>query len=111
MEIKTKFNVNNLVISKYQKDPVKRNNSELFCCYEVIDINTQTCMAGTQIFYIVRPIHGFITNEYKEGKRESKFTDFNIASYQNREYATIREDELVEASKEIIDLVLGDEYE
>jgi len=66
MKIETKFDVNNLVVSKYQRNPT----------------NTK-------------------------GKRESNFTDFNIAAYQNREYSQIREDELVEAPQDVIDLLLG----
>ncbi len=108
LQIKTKFSVNDLVISKYQKIRVgeKEKNISL-CCFEIIEIHTVTCMAGTQVFYDVRAIHGLTHVDYIEGKREQKFVDFSIGSNSRGEYSKVREDEIVEAPKEITELILN----
>ena len=108
MKIETKFDVNNLVISKYQRNPItQKSKNDLLCCFEVIDINTGTCMAGTQVFYVCRSIHGITNTDYVDGKRVTTYNDFAAGSNQKGEYITIREDEIIEAPKEVIDLVLG----
>lgn len=108
MEIKTKFNVNSLVTGKYQRQPLKEKGGMAFLMgFEVIDINTQTCMAGTQVFYVCRGIHGMAETKYEEDKKVTKFTDFSAGSTSRGEYVTFREDELIEASKEMIDMITG----
>lgn len=109
MKIETKFDVNNLVVSKYKRNPISAKSMyESVCCYEVIDIQTGTCMAGTQVFYDLRTIHGIMTEtEYVDGKKVTKFTDFAIGSSSKSEYIRIREDELIEAPQDVIDMVLG----
>lgn len=107
MKIETKFNVNNLVVSKYQRNPPQKSRNNLLCCFEVIDINTGTCMAGTQIFYVCRSIHGMTDTEYVDGERVTTYRDFAVGSNSKGEYMTFREDEIIEAPKEVIDLVLG----
>lgn len=61
MTIETKFKVNDLVCSKYQKvnelPESPKHNFEQFMGWEVIEIQAVTCSAGTQIFYILRAIH------------------------------------------------------
>ena len=108
MKIETKFDVNNLVVSKYQRNPVaQKSKNDLLCCFEVIDITTGTCMAGTQVFYDLRSIHGMISTDYEDGKIKKTYKDFTPGSNPKGEYTRMREDELVEAPKEVIDLVLG----
>lgn len=108
MKIETKFDINNLVVSKYQINPLgKKAENEVLCCFEVIDIHTGTCMAGTQVFYDVRAIHGITKTDYSSGKKVTTYTDFAIGSTSKGEYTRMREDELIEAPKEVIDLVLG----
>ena len=108
MVIKTKFNINDLVFSKYQRNPITNiDNPEAILCFEVIDINTGTCMAGTQIFYVCRTIHGHSSSEWIEGKKVIKFKDYCIGSNSKGEYQTLREDEIVKAPKEVIDLLLN----
>ena len=108
MKIETKFDVNNLVVSKYQRNPIgQKSKNDLLCCFEVIDIHTGTCMAGTQVFYDVRAIHGITETDYVDGKRVTTYKDFVAGSTSKGEYIRMREDELVEAPKEVIDLVLG----
>lgn len=108
MKIETKFDVNNLVVSKYQRNPIaQKSKHDLLCCFEVIDIHTGTCMAGTQVFYDLRTIHGMTETHYVDGNKVTKFTDFSVGSNSKGEYIRMREDELIEAPKEVIDMVLG----
>lgn len=108
MKIETKFDVNNLIVSKYQRNPAAKNPKvDPLVCFEIIDINTGTCMAGTQIFYVCRCIHGIITTDYVDNKKVTTYQDFITGATTKGEYVTFREDEVVEAPKEVIDLVLG----
>ena len=108
MKIETKFDVNNLVVSKYQRNPIAaKSKNDLVCCFEVIDVNTGTCMAGTQVFYVCRSIHGIADTDYVDGKRVTTYKDFSIGTTPKGEYTTFREDELIGAPQEVIDLVLG----
>jgi len=106
MNIKTKFGVNDLLVGKYQRSPfAERSKSESLICFEVMDVNTQTCMAGTQVFYVCRPIHGLIKNEYVDGEFVVSFVNLAVGATTRGEYGTFREDELVAASNEVIELV------
>lgn len=108
MIIQTKFNVNDLIVSKYQRNPISQTSEiESVYCFEIIDINTGTCMAGTQVFYVCRSIHGILSIDYIDGKKVKSYKDFLIGSGAKGEYTTLREDEIVVAPKEVIDLVLG----
>ena len=107
MKIETKFDVNNLVVSKYQRNVIASEKNDSLCCLEVIEVKTGTCMAGTQVFYVCRPIHGITEKEFIDGKMVKKFVDFNMAFTSSGEYCTCREDELVAAPDDVIDLVLG----
>lgn len=108
MKIETKFDINNLVVHKFQRNPLEtKSKTDLLCCFEVIDINTGTCMAGTQIFYDVRVIHGIKSTEYVDGEKKITWKDFSASSNSKGEYIRMREDELVAAPKELVDLILG----
>ena len=45
--------------------------------------------------------------DYVDGKRITTYKDFAAGSNSKGEYITFREDEIIEAPKEVIDLVLG----
>lgn len=107
MKIETKFDINNLVVSKYQRNTIIGKPDERLCCFEIMDINTGTCMAGTLVYYVCRGVHGITGIDFIDGKKVETFTDFNVGSNSKGEYVTFREDELVEAPKGVIDLVLG----
>lgn len=100
MTIETKFNVNDLVQYKYQ-----RPNKKIICCFEVIEIKTQVCYAGAQVFYVCRPIHGH--REYDHGKYE--IVDFGPGFSENREYAQFREDELKPCDQALVDLLTNEQ--
>ncbi len=105
MTIETKFDVNNLVKAKFDKGT--ENHFQLF---EVMQVETNTCYAGTQNFYLCRAITAkkkFKDEWSKKGEFEWLIchgigsTDFAIG------WGKYREDELVEAPKEQIDIILG----
>lgn len=62
MEFKTIFNIHDLVKHKYESRGIE---SEVLC-YEVLEVMTQTCYAGTQVFYDCRLIQSNEENLYKK---------------------------------------------
>lgn len=103
MEIKTKFNVNDLLKRKYDVDP----KNTVFAL-EVMSITSETCYAGTQVFYQCRTILAKKEFELKY-QEKGEFTweihhaigsDGNTLGWQR-----YREDELVEALKETKNII------
>lgn len=66
MTIETKFNVNDIVQSKFSRGLTTYRHT---IAYEVLEIQTQTCYGGTQVFYLVRPI--MIENGIDLGKKDT----------------------------------------
>ena len=97
MKIETKFNVGDLVVSKYSRSSIA-NGSLL--AYEVIEVLTQTCYKEAQVFYLCRSIHCVIDKEY--GK-PPVIVDMGIGSSQesHEPYFKMREDELKEAPAQV----------
>lgn len=104
MYIKTRFDVNNLVRHKFDN----HGDKEKFA-FEVMEIGSNTCYAGTQIFYTCRPI--VVIKEFKvKYKEDGEFTwEVYHTSYKNNESGLerLREDELVELEQETVDIILG----
>jgi hypothetical protein len=103
MKIETKFDVNNLVKRKFDAD-----TKDGFVAMEVMEIVSQTCYAGTQVFYSCR--HIYAKREFK-GFGEKEFT-WSVGHGVSKEDAQMgwqkyREDELVEAPQNQIDIILG----
>ena len=108
MKLQSKFNVNDLLARKFDS-----NGNKYFHIFEVLEIITNTCYAGTQFFYLCRPITG--SKEYKEKYKDSgefkwivRHVIGNNANHTpGKLYAEkYREDELVLAPKRVIDIVL-----
>lgn len=94
MNITTRFNVNDLIQSKFQLP-----GSLDFM--EVMEIQSVTCSAGTQNYYIVR---AYKAKFVWPGNEEKVVKGFEIASRgEHVEYAKLREDELMPAAKEVGD--------
>lgn len=87
MNIETKYNVNDLVQHKYQKAFGAKRKS----AFEVIEIVTNSCYAGSQVFYKCRMIHS-VTEERLSDIYE--IVDFGPTGTSNGEYVEFREDEL-----------------
>lgn len=99
MKIETKFDVNNLVKRKFDKQLMGK---KLFCL-EVMEVISQTCYAGTQVFYLCRPV-------YAENNRNEwdVFHGVNATSDNQTGWRKYREDELVQCSDEEIKIILGE---
>lgn len=111
MELKSKFNVNDLLVRKYDK-----GSEELKMALEVLEIHSQTCYAGTQFFYQCRIIVlekeretkigiAWLSKEEREEK-EKQPRAWTIRHGQSRQEGQLgweryREDELQECPSEI----------
>lgn len=105
MKIETKFEINNLVKRKFDSD---YENSR--CCLEVMEIISQTCYAGTQVFYLCRSIilNKQFEHEYKKEGAFKWVILHNVSQEENNlGWRKYREDELIEAPNEIIDIILN----
>lgn len=101
MNIKTKFNLNELVKHKYDS-----NKKDMICLLEVLTIMTEACYAGNQVFYLCRAIiaHKELNLPLRKEDEESdtwflahgvhSSDDFKIG------WRKYREDELIAAPKE-----------
>lgn len=94
MNITTVYNIGDLVQQKFQA-----YKSHLY--FEVIDTQTSTCTAGTQVFYVVRPLIG--QRDFLKGERQ--ITDFLPGGHDRQEYNKYREDELKPCSEWLLDIV------
>lgn len=105
MKIETKFDVNNLVKRKFDT-----NSKNKMSALEVMEVITQTCYAGTQVFYLCKPViaQKEFKDKWKEDGEFSWVIVHGISQEENQPgWRKYREDELVEAPKEVIDIILG----
>lgn len=107
MEIKTQFDIHNLVQRKFDT-----GSKSVTTLLEVMDIKTETCIAGTQVFYATRPIS--IVKEYNDKWNDEKGFELRVMhGFTNEKLNTLtnlpiyREDELITAKQEYIDIILG----
>jgi hypothetical protein len=105
MIIVSKFDVHNLVKRKFD------SGGKLgFTAFEVMEVISQTCYAGTQIFYLCKPIivHREFKNEYSKEGEFSFNVGHGLASRDGElGWTKYREDELIELPKEEMDVILG----
>lgn len=104
MNIETKFEVNNLLLHKF----TNTKNANI-TALEVIFVNTETCSAGTQVFYMCRPILVMTKKDWEEGKAIFKKIVEHAVGQRDFEgcWHKYREDELIAAPQDVIDLVLS----
>lgn len=99
MNIETKFKVGSLVRHKFE-----RQTHDAIHALEVMEISTDTCYAGTQVFYQCRALvaQKQFKNEY------AKTGDFTWAlGHTLLPWFKYREDELVEIPKNEADFFTG----
>ena len=109
MKIESKFDVNNIVAHKFQKD-----GHDAFIASEILGVQTDTCYAGTQVFYLCRNLmlqkkRDF---EYKgdEVEKKHKWEVNHAISGDTKGQIPLqgyREDEIVECPKKFIDIILN----
>lgn len=97
MKIETEYSINNLLQHKFDT----KNNDQI-AILEVIEVHTVTCSAGTQNFYNCRPIVINFNTFSRASKPSVNHTNGNDSTY-----IKYREDELIEAKQEYIDIILG----
>lgn len=108
MKIESKFDVHSLVVYKFQKSVFdQKQKNDLLVCFEVMEVITHSCYSGTQIWYDLRPIHGIKSTDWVDKKEVIRWTDFVVGMPRDREYMRMREDEMIDAPKELVDLILG----
>lgn len=106
MKLESKFDINNLVKHKFGREA-----NDCVHCLEIMQVQTETCYAGTQIFYLARAIVAIKKYEH-DYKKEGPFI-WTIAnaivgeSNKNIAWEKYREDELIECPQEQIDVILG----
>jgi hypothetical protein len=102
MTIETKFKINDLVQHKFAKAPTLKGLNDLKTAikfFEVLYIHTETCSAGTQVFYRCRAYYPIVESSYKE---DSKIIDIGYGLGEDGKQGTtyFREDELKPLSNE-----------
>lgn len=108
MEIVTKFNINDLIQYKYQRE--SEGEGAIVCCYEVIETHTVTCMAGTQTFYDCRAINRIYKSEWKNDTKLLVLIDiaFGIGKRENSPYIRFREDEIKACPEAMVKQIKGE---
>ena len=106
MKIETKFKVNDLVLYKYQQSDLDKISdcTTIMAAFEVIDVNTVTCMAGTQVFYDVRGITAMVSKDFKDRKSINCLVNYSFNKANPSDYHRLREDELKVAQNKIKDI-------
>ena len=106
MKLETKFNVDDLVGHKFN-----RIRPSKLVCYRVMEVVTQTCYGGTQVFYDCRMI---IASKQFEGFKEKGPFTWEVehavrAEGHERACGTFRyrEDEVIDLTQEQKDIFSG----
>ena len=98
MEIKTKFNINDLVHYKFQRT----DNEKIQSFFEIQYIHTEVCSAGAQVFYLCRPIHISYDKNFTGGQKIWLPDDFELLKPKEGDYQKLREDELIPVSEKVL---------
>lgn len=106
MNIKTKFNIGDIVKSEYD-----RRTDERIAVLRVMEITAQRCYAATQIFYLCRPI---VARKQVKGYAkplEYEWEVFHGIGEKDGElgWKKYREDELVLPDKETLEIIMGNQ--
>ena len=106
MEIKTAYSINDLVQHKYQRD---QNEKQVVCAFEVIEIQTVTCSAGTQNFYSCRGFVKTIKTDFAKDMEgiSKKVIDIGFADRAETTYYKFRADELKPCAHELKDVIMN----
>lgn len=104
MEIQTQFDVHNLVKHKFSS-----HGKKVICALEIMEVLSNTCYGGTQIYYWCRPIVARVEKDgYGENAKTFWVIGYAIDKGETVEgYAKFREDELVSLTQKEIDIILG----
>jgi len=102
MKINSKFNINDLVKCKYDTELLEKNIGALM----IMEVHTQSCYAGTQVFYLCRQIVGKKESDRWETPKKEYWIIGHGATNESRvAWGKYREDELVAISKEAKEII------
>ena len=103
MEIKTKFEIEDLLSLK-----TDRRDKDRFHALIVMEITSETCYSGTQIFYVCRMISGEkIYSMTESGVYEWAIGHIKGSDKHDTGWKRYREDELIKSSKEVVKIIRG----
>lgn len=97
MKLKSRFDIHSIVRRKFDNS----DKIATLIVYQVMEIHSQTYYAGTQIFYLCRPN---ILNYIDSSENKWIISHGTGKDDHNLGWKKYREDELVKASKEIIEV-------
>jgi hypothetical protein len=104
MEITSKFKIGDLICHKYDISDDQKN------AMEVIEVQTVTCSAGTQVFYHCRPIVALKEFDGYDEMRNKIYkwkVCHGILTKDTNSYQRYREDEVIECDEETYNLIKG----
>jgi hypothetical protein len=101
MTLETKFNINDLVQHKFQRDKLYKD----CIAYEILEIRSINCYTTAQVFYRCRAV--IVRTEFDYTTKERKVVDIMPGIIKDREYTELREDELKPCSIEVKNAVLN----
>ena len=107
MEIKTKFEITDLVTLK-----TERRDSIRIHAMVIMEIVSQTCYVGTQLSYLCRIITGVKVHEISYDKNspfEWVIGHAQGSNINDTGWKKYREDELIVVSKEVKSIIEGDQ--
>ena len=102
MTIVTKFQINDLLRHKYGNGFEREFAGKRTVRYEVLYISTETCSAGTQIFYTCRPITVVSTKRGHGIEDDIVSVDVQVADLADLSRCKFREDEVIECDPETL---------
>lgn len=104
MEITTKYSIGDIINLKWNKTGDIANRGKSTARYEVLFIDINTCSAGSQIFYMCRPI--VITTKeigyVEEGKTVTTVLPSDTVDISKCRF---REDEVIDCDPETLELL------
>lgn len=103
MKIETAFDIHNIVKRKFDTD-----GPDETCAFEVMEVISNSCYAGTQVFYLCRQL--VAVRKYDIKRNEDRWVNGHAINRQDDSstgWLKYREDELIAAPQEVIDVFLG----
>lgn len=102
MTIETRFKVGDLVKHKYSIATAETKKEGLCIAMSILYIRTETCSAGTQVFYLCRSL--FQHRKYDMMLKDNDLVEIGVGGFPP-EQNKFREDELVPCPEDIIKII------
>lgn len=100
MTIETTHAIGDLIQWKYQR----AKTMKLPVAFMIYQIETATCNAGTQVFFICRPVHFTYELHFnKDNPKERIIEDVAFGGYGDKEFVKLRSDEVQPCDPSIVE--------